>query len=422
MMKPFLRLMLAMAISILSTAPTHAEDQPAAAKDEWDTLVAGFEGLGRLTQKLSNPQDPQLRHELYKYMVSAAAQGYLGLLYADAQHPDWYPSFSPAFNFAGPNPDNVYYITPIDDTGVYRVSGDRGTVHIIDFNLGSGDLQLRGTGTLGPTMANYDLDETVKINQDGTFEVILSAERPDGHTGNWWKLVPGSNMLMVRQLSYDALKEVDGRLAIERLDVAVIKPRTPAERAAENLALVSKWTENWTIFNYDWLKRLEQQGLVNKLIARDLNAAGGYTKQIYVEGVFDLAPDEALIIETTIPKTCRYWNVQLTDEKFSAIDILNRQTWLNGRSARLDADGKFRAVVSAQDPGVPNWLDTAGYRKGEILGRWNNCDGAPAPSAAKVAFADVRKHLPSDTPTVTATQREEAIRLRRKGLQLRKRW
>ena len=39
--------------------------------------------------------------------------------------------------------------------------------------------------------------------------------------------------------------------------------------------------------------------------------------------------------------------------------------------AALDS-GKFRAVISLEDPGVPNWLDPAGYTEGGIYGRWVN--------------------------------------------------
>ena len=105
-----------------------------------------------------------------------------------------------------------------------------------------------------------------------------------------------------------------------------------------------------------------------------------------------------------------------------SIDWMNRQTSLNSWSAKLDKDGKFRAVISANDPGVPNWLDTAGYGKGGIIGRWTECSSAPAPVVTKVKLADVRKYLPANTPVVTAEARDTAIRLRRKGAQLRRRW
>ena len=420
-MKQKLMLGLSLCLGIFTTMQAFAEEAAAPAP-EWASLHAGFANLDKLTERLSDPQDPQQRAELFQYLYAGASQGYLGVVFGDIDHPQFYPAFAPAFNFMGPNPDNVYYMTPIDDKGVYKISGYRGTVHLIDFNLASGQLLARGTGRLEKTKANYDIDASAHFKKDGAFEVIMSAERPKDYKGDWWPLVSGTTVLFVRELSYEPLKEVDGRITIERLDRPAIKPRQTAEQIMDNLKMVSQWTENWVKFDFDWQKRLVDQGLVNKVVARNINDVGGFTTQIYVEGTFDIGPDEALIFETVIPKKCRYWNVQLTDEKFAAIDILNRQTWLNGRSAKLDRDGKFRAVISAKDPGVPNWLDTAGYRKGEILGRWNTCDSAPNPMVTKVNVADVRKSLPVDTPVVSTEARDDSIRLQRKGLQLRRRW
>jgi hypothetical protein len=57
-----------------------------------------------------------------------------------------------------------------------------------------------------------------------------------------------------------------------------------------------------------------------------------------------------------------------------------------------------------------------------IYGRWTNSRSDIAPMVTKIKVADVRRYLPADTPTVTAQERDAAIRLRRKGAQLRRRW
>jgi len=79
-------------------------------------------------------------------------------------------------------------------------------------------------------------------------------------------------------------------------------------------------------------------------------------------------------------------------------------------------------VISFKDPGVPNWLDTGGYLYGGIQGRWNKADSCPMPATKKVKLADLRKHLPADTPTVTAAERDASLRDRRMGAQFRRRW
>jgi hypothetical protein len=161
---------------------------------------------------------------------------------------------------------------------------------------------------------------------------------------------------------------------------------------------------------------------VNKVKAKDYSAASGLGNQRYVEGLFELDADEALIVETEIPQDCSYWNFQLVDDFWRSLEWVHRQSSLNGFTARLDADGKFRAVVASQDPGVPNWLDTVGRKTGMIYGRWTNSTSDIAPTVKKVKVTEVREHLPADTPAVTAQERDASIRLRRKGAQLRRRW
>ena len=95
---------------------------------------------------------------------------------------------------------------------------------------------------------------------------------------------------------------------------------------------------------------------------------------------------------------------------------------LHGHQARIDADGRFRAVVAPRDPGVPNWLDTAGILHGAIQGRWNRASSAPQPTLTRVALEDVRNHLPADTPVVTSEERERVLRERRMGAQMRRKW
>src|SRR3546814_17140083 len=73
----------------------------------------------------------------------------------------------------------------------------------------------------------------------------------------------------------------------------------------------------------------------------------------------------------------------------------------------------LRIVVSAKDPGVPNWLDTAGYPSGAVQGRWTDCDSQPMPTVRKVTFNEVRSLLPADPPVHTLEQRERQIRYRR---------
>ncbi len=135
-----------------------------------------------------------------------------------------------------------------------------------------------------------------------------------------------------------------------------------------------------------------------------------------------LAPGEAVILETELPTERRYWNVQLNDELWNAVEYIYRQSSLNGHQARIDSDGRFRAVISLEDPGVHNWLDPGETLRGMLIGRWLGCSSHPVPTLTRVPLPELRKHLPADIPTITADERAAQLRARRIGGQLRRRW
>lgn len=389
--------------------------------EEWRSFIEPLVPIGgRLSELLSHPEDPQLRQEMYMHLYSVISQGYFGLFYSDPAYPSFWPILNAAFNTLGPNPDDSYYLTSIEGNGVYRITGKRGTVHILGFSIGSGSFFTRGVGDFGPSLSDYNADD-LNIAADGSFDVILSQKRPDGHAGDWWELNPKATSLMVRQRSYDWVNEVDGRVAIERLDRPASRPRMSAADIAARMKEVAGWAERNTKWSIAIVNKYRNMGLVNKVFLHDY-ANGGLTTQTYIDGTWDLQPDEGLLLETELPKKCLYWNFQLTDELYGSVDYANRQSSLNGHTARLDADGKFRAVVSARDPGVPNWLDTGGYPRGDIIGRWQEFSDAPLPVVTKIKVADVRKYVPTDTPVVTPEQRDRALRERRRAFQMRQKW
>ena len=81
---------------------------------------------------------------------------------------------------------------------------------------------------------------------------------------------------------------------------------------------------------------------------------------------------------------------------WEAIDFTARQSSLNHAQARLDADGVFRGVIAHEDPGVPNWLDTAGHERGTLIARFVMAEEAPVIRSRSVKLAALRDELPAD--------------------------
>jgi hypothetical protein len=204
------------------------------------------------------------------------------------------------------------------------------------------------------------------------------------------------------------------------VDEAKGRPKPQALRRA--FAEVPGITEVCASAFTSHVEELRNQGYINKLKIFDVSQMSGLAGQFYYEGAYDLADDEALVTEVRVPQSYRYWSLLLTNDLYETTDWYNNQASLNDAQARMDSDGIFRAVISSRDPGVHNWLDTAGYQSGALQGRWFAASEKPVPSIKKVKLADLPNHLPPDTARVSSQDRAIALRNRRLAAQMRVIW
>lgn len=383
----------------------------------WAEYVDLLKPAARLIDLTVDPHSEQLRAEQYRQFLMNLSLGYFLYFQSNPDHPDWAPFLNSVY-LLQPNPDDTYLLAPVRGDATYRITGRRGTVKLLTFSVGANMMGM-GEGP-GKNFSYHDADD-LTLGPNGEIDVILSAERPQGHSGDWLALHPEADFIMVRQRSYDWAGEEAGRLAIERVGGDPLKPRQDIATIDRQLrALLGGFTERlsrqWLNYQNDVIRR----GVINRLEMTDIG--GNIPVQVYWQGMFRLEPGQALILETALPERQLYWNVQLNDEFWNAVEFVYRQSSLNGHQARLDSDGRFRAVIALEDPGVPNWLDPAGTMFGMLIGRWYAADSLPMPTLTPVPFAELRRHLPPDTPTVSPAERAEQLRLRRLGAQLRRRW
>src|SRR5690606_8654728 len=180
-----------------------------------------------------------------------------------------------------------------------------------------------------------------------------SAERPEGYTGDWWQLDAGTKRLLMRKCACDWRRELDARVAIERIDDGGAD-MTP-EEIARRMSDMAAWVEGMIGFDMSLARYYREHHGVNSLLrSTKVDEMGALPAQAYYDAIHEIDDDEALIIETELPKQCRYWQALVADDRFCTIDWVNRQSSINDSQAHIDSDGKFRAVVSRRDPGVPN--------------------------------------------------------------------
>jgi hypothetical protein len=383
-----------------------------------DYLSDGLEEAVAQLADTWRPDDPDYRADVYRQIMMMLSYGYFAYFHADAEHPDWAPLWNPVYTLQ-PNPDDIYYYAPIRGDLTYRVSGDRGTVKMITFNTQRG---ISGMIDDVSEVGGYnDVDDRdLQVGPNGELEIIFSAERPAGYTGNWSKLAPEANVMMVRFRSYDWAGERNPDLSIECLDRVPPKARLTSDEILERVRLIAKMPARATKLFFAMQNGVKARVGIN--VFEPVRYQGALSKQIYWPAVFELEDGEALIIETDLPQVRPYWNIQLNDPYFNAVEYVYRLSSTNGAMASLSSDGRLRAVIALEDPGVPNWLDPAGFKQGTIYGRWYDCDSAPTPIIKRVPLAELRSHLPADTRTVTPEARAEELRARVRAAQRRRRW
>jgi hypothetical protein len=380
--------------------------------------LADLEAASHQIANTWRPDDPAYRADVYRQIMMNLSYAYFAYFHADPEHPDWAPLWNPVY-LLQPNPDDIYLYCPLRGDLKYRVSGNAGTVKLLTFTTQRGAVGM--SDEIPGVDRSHDFDQRdLEVGPDGEFEVLISAERPAGHAGNWGQMDPLADALVVRYCSSDWLNQRDPQLSVECLDKVPPKARLSPDEIVQRLRETARFPLRMTKLFFPWQNDIKAKAGVNVFIPGKIQ--GGLSKQMYWPCVFELEDGEALIIETDMPKRVFYWNIQLNDPYFNAIEFVYRPSSLNESTGRVSSDGKLRAIIALEDPGVPNWLDPAGFKQGTVYGRWYDADSYPTPVIKRVKLAELRQHLPQDTPVVTPEQRAEEIRIRIRGAQRRRRW
>ncbi len=298
-------------------------------------------------------------------------------------------------------PDCLYMNASLRAGETYRLFGNRGTARYVGLQTMDG---------MAAT-ANCLVDD-LEVDPDGNFEAILSA---DQHDGNWLQLAGDHPTLTVRNFFYDWDIESPAALSIERIGAAV----APAGHRVDMTVSVSRQLHALGEFVYDNLKFFLDFGAMPQangfVPPMDMTEMGAAAENRPVIGRFELEPDQALILELTPPKGV-YWSISLGNPWLETIHYGRHQSSLNGHQAVIDSDGMARFVIASRDPGVANWLDTAGHSNGAMLLRCVRTESAPVPASRVVKFEQVRSALPAETVLTSPDDRAKMMAARRRAV------
>jgi hypothetical protein len=324
-----------------------------------------------------------------------------------------YPRFAgfddPDTRIGVDNPDTQYMGTIVNNENcdqIFRIFGER--TNTADFILTNFDTS-QGSGG-GPTLEDEDM---IFHGPNNSFEVYAACPgHEDPSWENWLPLVAAQKLQIARRQSHcDWENEAPGPIHIERLGTVGV-PSAPLDPATMTAQINDARTLNevqapfWPAF-IDQVKQLPANTASPWLPTGGL----GITTQASMLMWFDLEDDEALVIRLTdedprlADKAAGYYGLQLSNFWGSSADWANRQVssnWgLDGTCQSEQAVGPaphpaqqlisakggpncgvqkpYYVVVSKQDPGVQNWIDTAELSEGMIAGRLQSVDSAEFP-------------------------------------------
>lgn len=394
---------------IRATPRSEAENaQRLQAGAAWDEYCERLKRAGRHILEGEFKMDPVDYADGFYYLAGLVGSGLQqALAFSTPELPRWFRNPDTRSKWGGENPDNLYLWSKIRPDRTYRITGTLSNCREILFELHDGYMQLGDVRNSKPLAASE-----LKLNPDRSFEIIISAQK---HDGNWMELLPEYRYVLVRQYLYDWATERPTDLYITQVGgEGEAPPELTAGRMAELLDEAGLWTEvtaeHWR--HWTWAAR---KSFRRGEIAAASAYAGGIKGLHYGIAYFKVEPDEAQIIECAVPDA-RYWHFMLHNNWFVSLDYVSHQSALNGRQMHVHADGKVRLVITHRDPGVPNWLDTCGHRSGMIQYRWLWAKDSPVPTNKVVKFAELRRYLPADTPTVAPEVRRQSIAMRQEHM------
>ncbi|MET0660754.1 MAG: DUF1214 domain-containing protein, partial [Steroidobacteraceae bacterium] len=310
-------------------------------------------------------------------------------------------------------PDFYYGTVFLDGAQTYRLKGK-----VNDSKLLLAQHNAALPGSAGAKMVkNYDFAD-FNISKDGSFEIILSAQR---HDGNWIQLVDSSYQWILFRPTVEGWNARPADLRIERISelgpdhyrADDFDEAATARRIDFATGCARYMVEDWMIGF--WPRVAKNSGGTNKLMQITEEIAGevGSPTARYVMGDYAVAEDEAMILELPQKPDGVYWSFQLFDVWLYSLDFRTHQSTLNSEQIVPDADGAIRIVLSHRDPGVANWLDACGFTQGQMLLRNYRSSTSSVPTIRIVKFDELSGVLPQSMKRITNGERAAVLEQRR---------
>jgi len=321
--------------------------------------------------------------EGYRHLAHLLSYAFDLYLEADPERPVFTPLASATRKMLGDNVDSRYFFAPLRGDRRYRIRGRRGDEDYLAFCVYGGPPDGEWSTRVVANLSQRD----IACDADGGYTLTLAA---DAHGANAIRLEPDAVCVITREYYADRPRARPGEFVIEALDPPPAPPVPDDAWTARGLRAVATFVRDTIQFTP--LPGGLPPNLLGPAMAWNPHQPGwGTPDNVYSLGLFRLEPDEALVVEGRSPR-CTYWGAQVWNRFMQSLDYRYHRVSLNHAQTRLEADGSFRLVIAHRDPGMPNWISTAGHREGVVFCRWLQAESLPDQPASRVIRLEKTQH------------------------------
>ena len=357
----------------------------------WSDFCDALKKAGEVILREKSPKDLLDRAEGWRYLSRLTRVALeQSVESGDPAAPQLYRLSHETAKIGADNPDAYYQNAILDGRYEYKLSGTRGSVAYIGIGTYSGvyglDQKIEQTGFL-------DL-HGVEGDANGRIEIHLSKDKnpKQKKPGLWLPMRDDTRLLIIRQFRMDWQKDQVARLSIECLSApgrtmpANIPDLLSADQIAKGLEDAAKFVYATADIFAGWAEDFAENP---NDVQQKLTGLGDPNNQFW-HGYWTLEPGQALVLEAMPPK-CDAWNFQLNNYWEESLDFRYFPCHINKHTAKYEKDGSLLIVISAEDPGIGNWMNTVGHRHGTLGLRWTRAIDPKKPRLRVVPLAELKQ-------------------------------
>jgi len=340
--------------------------------------------------------DPAARSASGQATMAEAAEelAFAGLLFSIAYDPPrpvvlwsefmphrWHGMDVPGSRFGLDNADNIYRIIFIDDQHEYRIQiAPQGptpaqlSMELLDSAPGT-------MNNMGTQLAILQTSTLVR-DADGGFVITVGPRAGDS---NHFQAPPEARAIWIRDTLSDWATQAPHAISVVVTSGPASEPASDEQLAARAAPEMVRFARYWLDFYRAYMGPSGPfAGSVNnppQPHARTGDPAkGGGGAWGYVSGTQVKISDDQAFVFTMEDMAARYVGAGFASPWWVTVDYARRSGSINNGQARRNPDGTITYAVARKDPGIANWIDTAGLDEGALLLRWQAIEG-PLPKS-----------------------------------------